>query len=1556
MAKSKPKVKRGISKSRKPVRASPKAKKKPSKEALPAISEEKPPKEVKDLLPPPPPGYFRKKEFSPSLHGLSRIISGLRKDIHYILGYEKFLYTPEDRLLIMPDKDILKALDVLKDEKRYVEELEDIEKKVASYEKLPKKGWLLDKRVKEASTLLQAYKQGAAEKREKIIRHLTSIRKQKEMIVRQRRQGEEQTKKEEIIKSLEEPIIKPKPPKKLKAKPAKKGFFIFAKKKIAPKIEPKPPKKLKAKPAKKGFFTFMKKKAAKPEKELKKIAEIRKPEAKALPAEPKKEAKAKEPEVHALPAAKVSQHELRKHVFQLKESLEHISKSHGLFKKLDEKLHAFSHKELHGALDKLRAAKEHVEKIGDIEEHIAAHASVPHGKRTKGKLEIAEKLLDKHKIDVRKTKNIIAEKINSVKKRISALEKEHKKAKEKKEKLEEETSKFLPKLSELKKHLRYVAGNKKLLELPEDKLSALSSSKLYDISNKLNIIKQYIGEIEDIEEHLAAESSKPKALTAERRLEDARRLIDSYKIDIKKDRSLISKKVGLIKRLAKEAEKKIEKPREAMPKPPLKLPKLKAVKEKPEKPKPEVKEKLPKKEKLEKPGVELEVPKPRFERPDPELVKLTYHLKKNLKCALKNEEPLQTSDDMLRSFSSWKLNRVTKRLNILKQCLDDIEHAEEHIAAESSIPKGLTAEKQLEDAKKLIDSFGIDISKKLKDVNAKLKFIQEEIKQPERPPEAVEKPKIEEPKEKLGLKPEKLKPKEPEVEEPVKEIAEPKLEVPPPPKVKLREGVPSKELAMRIYRLKRALDYVAGNEKPLQISDEALQSLASWRLKGIAKKLALLKQRLDEIEDIEEHIAAESSVSKGPAIEKQLEKAKEVMGSFDIDAAKKLKEVKARIDFIKSLRPGMVKEEVPKEKPKPEISAPELGKPEPELAKLSSRLKVALANVTKNQKILELSDEDLTALAPRKLRKIAGKLNLLKQYLDELEDIEEHIAAKSSVSKAPAVEKQLENLKRVIDASNIDPAKRLKEVKAKLGLIQKPAELPEEIPEPEKPRIEEPVKEKEIEPKLAIPPPLKLGKPKPELAKLSAELKKSLNFIAKNEKLLQIPDDELSSFSSWKLGGVTKKLNLIKQALDKVEEIEEHIAAESSVSQEPAVEAQLENAKKIMESYGIDPAKKLKVVSGKLDLVQVKPPEEAPELEAEKPEIEMPPPPGNKEAEELPKRRYQVLMEKISKKKELPPPPVEKPAEKPVKEPKIEPGVPVFKPSPAELYSLISKIKRDLNYIAAHEELLHIPDEKVISLSHKRFDKILEQLKTEEKYLDNLEEIEKRIEQYEGIPNKGWLSGKKIDEARRLLEAYKSTDVSMTRKMLMSRLKLMREQKKVFEGEAEEKRKGITEALAERGLKLGEEAKTLKEVETHVRLHEKKTAEELAADLKSLKLAKGVGKPAEVPSRKVIKFKPPKLEKPILEKEEVEARKEITEAIGAIKTGKPVMKNKIEYIMAQIDEARKALESLDVETAKSIYVDIHTVYMGMKPLEQYHVYEALKDLYEERKQAEKLVS
>ena len=504
MAKSK--VKSVSSKSKKAVKTSVKTIKKPSKElpplpkkkslkkVKPALPKAKPAK-VPDLLPPPPPGYFKKKsEFSPSLRDIGKVVSSLRKDIHNIMDNEKVLFTPEERLMIWPEAKIVKIIDLLKDEDIYVKELADIEKKLTSYENLPKKGWFVDKKVKEASMLLQAYKQGAAEKRKKIIDHLTAIRKQKEEMDRESKKEQEQVEKKEVIKSL-----KQKKPKLSDIKPLEK---------IKLKVSER-----------KGLFAFARKEA-KPEKPKPKIPE------------PKQEVPEHVP--------KVSQHELRKHVFNLRDSIGHVIAHKGFFKKLDDKLHFLPHKELHGALDKLKKSKEHLDRIEHVEEHVAAHASVLHGKSTKSKLSIAKKLLGSHGLNLGKVKDNVVGKIKDVKKRITMLEKVHKKAKEEEVKLKEEHAAIMPKLSELKKHLKYVASNKNLLGIPEEKLNSLSSSKLYDISNKLSVLKQYFGEIENIEEHLVAESSKPKALTADKHLDDAQKLIDSFGIDLKDDKSKIS--------------------------------------------------------------------------------------------------------------------------------------------------------------------------------------------------------------------------------------------------------------------------------------------------------------------------------------------------------------------------------------------------------------------------------------------------------------------------------------------------------------------------------------------------------------------------------------------------------------------------------------------------------------------------------------------------------------------------------------------------------------------------------------------------------------------------------------------------------------------------------------------------------------------------------------------------------------------------------------------------------------------------------------------------------
>ncbi|MBW2981112.1 hypothetical protein KY360_06880 [Candidatus Woesearchaeota archaeon] len=1218
MTKTKSKIKRGISKSKKIAKLSksPKVKSKkapklpkPSKKIPPKAKiskpepKKEPPKPVKkdlDLLPPPPPDFYKKKEgeakgFTPSGHELSRIIVQLRNDIDFIANNRKFLDVPDEKLVGVSTGKIIKILDRLRDENKHVNELKKIEDKINCYEALPKKGWLSAGKIKEARNYLEAFKLISEEIRPDIVKRLESIRIQREREERKFKAEEEQAKKHKIVESLEKPEIaeeKPKP----KAKEMKLE---------KPKAE---------KPArKKSIFKSIK---------LPKFKPKEKPEP-------------------AMPEFKPSQHELRKHVFQLKTSLDHVRKSEGLFKRIDGKLHSLTHKELHSALGKLKTAKEHLGQIEDIEEHIAAKASVPQGRRANNKLGVAKKLLDAHKLDTGKTKGKINEKIKAVKKKIGVLEKEGKK----KKLLEEETAKFVPKLSELKKHLRYVVANRKITQIPDDRLSSLSSSKLYEISNKLNVLKQYLNGIEDIEEHFVAESSKPGALTADKHLEDTRKLIESYKLDTGKDKTAIDGKLDLIKTLAKTAEK--EKPKEGFKIP---LPKFKpkpgAEKPEPEKPK-----------EIEQPK-ELEVPIPKFEKPEPELAKLVSRLRKNLDYAVKNEKLLQLPDDKLKSLSSWRVRRIAKNLNSLKQNLDELEEIEEHIAAESSMPKGLTAEKLLEDATKIMDAHKIDVAKSRKIADAKLHLIQTFGKVPLKlgKPELVEQlPKKEELKIEKPEKPEEIKPAK---EEKLKEEKPEAEEIPPP----LKLGRPKPELAMQIYRLKKNLDYVAKTEKTLEISDEVLRSISSWRLRGITKRLNALKERLDNIEDIEEHIAAEGSVSQVPAVEKQLEKAREIMDGYNIDAAKKLKTVNARIDFIQSLKPAVIKPEIKvpelKEKPKPEIKLPEL--------------------------------------------------------------------------------------------------------------------------------------------KIEKPPKVKVEKPKPEMPKI---------------------------------------------------------------------------------------------------------------------------------------------------------------AEKPVKLPKVVPGVPVFKPSPAELYLLICRLKRDLNYVAKHERLLHVPDEKVLSLSHGKLDTLFEQLKSEETYLNDIEQIEKSLSLYEQIPKKGWLSNRRINEARRLLEAYKSTDVGITRKMLVSRLNLMKDRKLTLEDEREKK---ISEALAAKRAKLAGEAETLKKVEEHVEEHEKKTAEEFEADLRSTRLLKLAEeeklKRIGAPEHKVVKIEPSKPEKPILEKESFEAHKEITEAIGAIKAAKPEIRNKIEYIMQKIDEARRALEGLDVHTAKTIYLDLHGVYMQMKPLEQYRVYEALKDLYEERKSAEDLVS
>ncbi|MFC1704874.1 hypothetical protein ACFLZ6_00925 [Nanoarchaeota archaeon] len=1342
MAKSKPKVKRAISKPKKTSRAG----KKLPKLVIPEAPSRKPkikPVKIKlssksksmDILPPPPPEFYKKgtveiKGFTPSPHEISRIVVQLKKDINYIVSNRKFLHMSNDKLENFPTAGIVRLLDTLKDEDKYVKGLKDVESKVNSYEKIPKKGWFSARKIKEARNFLEAYKLVADETRKDLIEKLESVRKKREIDERKQKAEGDFAKKEKIIESLEKkPEIKPIKVEKSKLKE----------------------KKLDVEKPKFSLFGRTKPKKIEPAKEKAKVPEF----------EPDLE-----PEEHK---------EIKNHVSQLKKSIKHVRKHESLLSKVEKKLHKLSHKELHGTLGKLKATKEHLGKIEDVEEHVAAHASVPK-KAAHPKIKKAKDLLDKHKIDTVKVKKAVEEKIGSVKKRIHVVEKEHKEATEKKEKLEKETADLVPKIYRLRKHLRFVSGNEKLLKLPDEEITALSPRKLNKLSFKLKVLKEYLSEIEKIEEHFVAESSKPDTLTADKHLERARKLIDDYEIDAAKEKPLLAEKIALVNKQLKKA------PICA----PTKVPKFEAA------PKPEDKDEKPEAETEEKPK-ELDVPVPKFGKPKPELLDLMSRLKKTLAYASKYSDILQVPDNKLKSLSSWRLNRTIKKLNALNQNLTELEDVEEHIAAQSSKPQDLSSEKLLEDARNMMDSAKIDVRKNLKSVDAKLKFVHAppipEFKPVPKTEEAVEEPEVEE-------KPEPVK-----IEQPAVGEAPPKFELMP------KVGVPSKELAMQMYRLDKALGFASKNEKVLQLSDEVLRSVSSWRLRGISKKLSALKKYLAQAEDIEEHIAAESSTVKNERIEKQLEKAKEIMDSHAINIAKMLKSVDDRIAFVQSMKPGMVQEmpevpkaEVPKldvpkldikeEVPKPESEAKDIGKPKPELSKLTSKIRDAVSILNKNKQFVAMPDDSLASLSPRKLTKIAKRMALFKQSLIDLEDVDEEIAAQSSVEQCLAVEKQLDTLRKLKILANIDLDDSKKQVDSKLDFIE----------------------------------------------------------------------EHLDSQPKYK-----RRYEVLMQKFGKVPD-------------EPVIEkAKVPEMPKLPESKG-----------------------------------ELPP---------LPK------------------------------------GVPIFKPSATELYMLISRLKRDLSFITKHEKLLHAPDEKLLALSHGNYESILEDLKTEQEYLDDLELAEKSVESYERIPKKGWLTARKIAGARKLLDVYNSIDVSMTRKMVVSRLKLMQERKGMAESE---RVKMAGKALAERKLKATGEAEALKHVETHVIEHEKKTAEERLADMKSTKLLKLAEeekmKRLKVPEHKVISVKPPVYEKPILDRERYEAQKEITEAIGAIKTEAPDIRNKIEYIMQRIDEARKALEDLDVHTAKSIYIDVHNIYTTMKPLEQYRVYEALSDLYNERKQAEQLVS
>ena len=62
----------------------------------------------------------------------------------------------------------------------------------------------------------------------------------------------------------------------------------------------------------------------------------------------------------------------------------------------------------------------------------------------------------------------------------------------------------------------------------------------------------------------------------------------------------------------------------------------------------------------------------------------------------------------------------------------------------------------------------------------------------------------------------------------------------------------------------------------------------------------------------------------------------------------------------------------------------------------------------------------------------------------------------------------------------------------------------------------------------------------------------------------------------------------------------------------------------------------------------------------------------------------------------------------------------------------------------------------------------------------------------------------------------------------------------------------------------------------------------------------------------------------------------------------------VEKVFDWITDAREALFKLDLKRARQIYTEIITAYNKLNPAEQRIVYKEVKDLYEERKKAERL--
>jgi hypothetical protein len=202
----------------------------------------------------------------------------------------------------------------------------------------------------------------------------------------------------------------------------------------------------------------------------------------------------------------------------------------------------------------------------------------------------------------------------------------------------------------------------------------------------------------------------------------------------------------------------------------------------------------------------------------------------------------------------------------------------------------------------------------------------------------------------------------------------------------------------------------------------------------------------------------------------------------------------------------------------------------------------------------------------------------------------------------------------------------------------------------------------------------------------------------------------------------------------------------------------------------------------------------------------------------------------------------------------------------------------------------------------------------------------------------------------------------------------------------EERKKQKLEAERQRELerkKIIEERRKRKEGERKAEI-EKKRKKELE-DLEKIapKPVKEKGMKAKPKIPELISLKAVKRKEEIAKPEEaVEAKEEIQKAIGGMKKAKrvPVMKelfkkkepvkekietpevmprtyDKIDHVMLieeKIHKARLALMDFKFDDAKKVYIEIMKMYNELEPKKKSKVYEDIKDLYYERKSAEKI--